>query len=56
MIAYVLIKIDITCFGYSKMNVQRERIVLIFRKVAPYLVPVFQKLCPYLVLNKDFHF
>ena len=40
---------------YSKMKVPRDRIVLIFRKVGPYLVPIFQKLGPYLVLNKDFH-
>ena len=54
--AYVLIKVDLTCFGYSKTKVPRDRIVLIFRKVGPYLVPIFQKLGPYLVLNKDFHF
>ena len=54
--AYVLIKVDLTCFGYSKMKVPRDRIVLIFRKVGPYLVPIFQKLGPYLVLNKDFPF
>ena len=54
--AYNLIKVDLTCIGYSKMKVPRDRIVLIFRKVGPYLVPIFQKLGPYLVLNKDFHF
>ena len=54
--AYVLMKVDLTSFGYSKMKVARDRIVLIFRKVGPYLVPIFQKLGPYLVLNKDFHF
>ena len=41
----VLIKVDPTCFGYSKIKVLRDQIVLIFRKVGPYLV-----------LNKDFHF
>ena len=31
-----------------------DRIVLIFRKVGPYLVLIFQKNGPYLVLNKYF--